>query len=404
MVMKTTTLLLPIIIAITTACNKPENKNAIDTYKDISIITTRKNKQISSIIIDTIFTNKKLSHSGDGFWKMRNDTFYYFDRTLAVVDMYNQNGIFQKRALGIGKGPGEVIEEICAVCNFNKGWLLTEVYNVYNFSRQFNDKKMRLLFKITENIEQRKGDLRKNPHPNKDFELYVPAYNYPQISQIDKNTVLMKVSCEYPDFMKQQYYNESAIVATYNFDKGTLTKLMGRYPPCYQKQRIAPAFSNYYYSSYKNNKYLLSFGIDSLIYICNNSFVPQKAFSISGDIVNDNYYTIDTRENGHHERINFFKELKTKGYYTSIYYCKQKDITFRVYKTGIKKDNIPDNLSEAVNPSRMQIYKGFTLIGDVPVPENFEIIGYNAPWFFADGYFDAKEDYDIIGFYKFKLE
>jgi hypothetical protein len=119
-------------------------------------------------------------------------------------------------------------------------------------------------------------------------------------------------------------------------------------------------------------------------------------------MINVNYDTKNTKNKTNNH--NFKEERIIRCYYTSIYYCKEKDLTLRIYKTGIKEDNIPDDLSEVTNPSRMQIYKGIDLIGDISVPEHFEIIGYKAPWFFADGYFNIKEDYDIVGFYKFNIE
>lgn len=390
-----------LLITLCISCNVSNNENNNDLYSDITVLNSGQDIIINTLQFDTIKTNTSFTYSGDAFWKLRDDSLYYFDRLLGTVDIFNLNGEFMKRALGIGKGPNEVMEEIGTVCDFHKGWLLVAIYNVFQFSRSFNDKKTKFLLSISNDWGKKKQDLQNNPNPTEDIELYVPAYINPQMTFLNNQSVIMKVSCEYPDFREKKYYTESAIVAEYNFEKGTLTKLMGKYPPSYKTENYTTAFANHYYSKYKEDTYLLSFGIDPLIYICDDSFKPQKAFGLCGKMINVNYDTKNSnnKTNNH----DFKKERIIRGYYTSIYYCKEKDLTFRIYKTGIKEDNIPDDLSEVTNPSRMQIYKGTDLIGDVSVPELFEIISYKAPYYFSDGYLKIEEDYDIIGFYKFKI-
>ncbi len=367
------------------------------TYENAKEIVSNKKIELSHIHVDTIVVNNPYSLSGDGFWKINGDSLYYFDRLLAVVDTYDKNGEFHSRRLGIGRGPGEVMEEIGTVCQVNEKWLLTEIYNIYQFSTYFSDKKMKFLFHFGEDIEERKQDLYANPDPREDIELYVPAYSMPQMNHLLDTRVLMKVSCEYPDFLEKEYYSSSALVAEYDFEEGSITKLMGKYPPCYQREKGAPAFANHYYSKYKNGKYLLSFALDKNIYICNNTFEPISAFGIKGDIQNEDYNLIDFQSGGV-ESYNFQEERDRKGFYTSLYYYAEEDLTFRVYKTGTK-----DEATLSHNPSRMQLYRGTELIGDVKVPDNFEIIAYQAPYFYADGLHEIGEDKDVIGIFKFKL-
>jgi len=208
--------------------------------------------------------------------------------------------------------------------------------------------------------------------------------------------LLIKVSCEYPDLFEKKYYEQSAIMAEYNFEKGTITKLMGRYSPAY-KDKIVPAFASHYYSPYKNGQYLLTFAIDHKIYITNKDFEPIKAFGLKGHFLNEDY--IEKTDMTYHE---IQDELNTKAFYTSIYYSKDLNITFRIYKTGLA--NSANDIQENLNPSRMQIYQGTDLIGDIVVPENFEIIGYKAPYFYADGYEKTGEETDSLGVYRFMVD
>lgn len=391
-----------IVIISCISCNNINDQDNNDYYSNIERVGSGKDISINRLSIDTVKTNVSFTYSGDVFWKMKDDTLYLFDRLLGIVDIFNRKGEFYKRALGIGKGPNEVMEEIGTVCNFKDGWLIVDIYNVFRFSRAFDNKRHKFLFSIDRDMQKKKQDLLKNPNPAKDIELYVPAYLYPQMVFLKNQSVLIKVSCEYPDFRENRYYKESALIGEYDFTKGTITRLMGRYSNEYKTEDYTVAFANHYFTKYKNEGYLLSFGIDTLLYICDDDFKPHKAFGISGNMENTEY----ARKNKKDKTIshNFKTERLIKGYYTSIFYCNENNLTFRVYKTGIKKDNIPNDLSKSKNPSRMQIYKGTKLIGDVPVPEHFEIIGHKGTWFYADGYFKSKEDGDEIGFYRFRIE
>ncbi len=390
--------LLFIIIFFSISCNT-NNSNA-DKYLDIDFLRSENKIEIKNIDIDTILTNFSFTYSGDMFWKLRDDSLYLFDRTMGTVDIYNKQGIFSRRALGIGRGPGEVLEEIRTICSFNSGWLLFDNYFVYYFSRDFKNKKLN---NALQNITQEKYNrLLENPDPTKDIELYVPTdFDPPQGSFLKDNSVLLKVCCSNPHSWDKRYYHESAIMAEYDFMKGTITKLMGAYPPVYKSDDFTISFPESYYTEYKNKEYLMTFAIDTLIYICDEKFNPQKSFGIEGKMVNKDYKLTNSEKNDDVSWGEIMKEKNCKAYYRTIYYCKDKDITLRTYKTGTVNENVT---IESINPSRMQIYKGIDLVGDVPVPDNFEIIAYEAPYFYADGYFEAGEERDKVGIYKFKLD
>lgn len=363
-------------------------------YENVELVNTKCLIELDKIKIDTVVVDKVLSISGEGFWKKKDNFFYYFDKLLGTVDCYDIDGHFIKRAMGIGKGPGEVLEEIGTICRFKEGWLLAHVYHLSLFSETLDSKETKYLFKFDADFENKKKSIMKDPHPSEDIEVYVPAYDYPQMIFNKEESVLLKVSCEYPDYNEKLYYKESTLIANYDFSKGTITKLMGRYSPVYQKTIKYPAFAHHYFSKYEHDKYLLNFGIDSLIYVCDENFIPQKAFGRKAKFVDCNYV-----QKNKFEWKDIEKERSEKGYYVSIFYCKEKDVVFRVYKTGLKDNGI----KEGGNPTRMQIYKGKALIGDVSVPDNFEIIAYDAPYFYCDGYTEIGEDYDKIGIYRFKL-
>jgi len=391
--------ILIVLIIICGACTTKTRQIALELYADVDPLECNREISISNLYIDTLIVNNLFSLSGDGFWKLKGDSLYHFDQVLAVVDVYDKTGKFHRRSLGIGRGPGEVMEEIGTVCAYQGGWLLTEVYNIYHFNSVFNDKQMKFLFHFGEDMEQKKQDLYKNPDPTKDVELYVPDYTTPQMLLDANQNVLMKISCEYPDFMQQHYYQSSALVAHYDFEKGSITKMMGRYPPCYQLDEGAPAFSNHYFAPYKEDQYLLTFGLDSLIYICDDQFRPLESFGWPGDMINTDYATINLQQE-QVENYDLDEEWINRGYYTSVYYCAAQDVTFRIYKTGLDSEA----KGESDNPSRMQIYQGTNLIGDVVVPHRFEIIDYQTPYFYAEGYYEMGEETDQIGVYTFKLE
>jgi hypothetical protein len=393
--MKTTVFII-LLALIIQGCSKPLKKDSAELYSNIENITSKKHATTIDITLDTIIVDNQFSTSGDGFWRIRNDTLYFFDRVMGEVSVFDKNGKFLWDGLGLGRGPGEVLEEIGNVCPFKDGWFLTEVYNVYHFNSNFGNKKMKFLIDFGDDFESRRQELYANPNPMKDIELYVPAYENPQMHQLDGNTVLLKVSCEYPDYAQKEYYDQSAIMAEYDFEKGTITKLMARYSPAY-KDKIVPAFASHYYSPYKNGQYLLTFAIDHKIYITNEDFEPKTAFGLKGQFLNEDY--IQKAEMSYPEML---KELENKAYYTSIYHSEPHNLTFRVYKTG--QNNKTKNAETTTNPSRMQIYQGTDLIGDISVPDNFEIINYKAPYYYADGYEKIGEERDYLGVYRFKVD
>ncbi len=383
--------------------NSPEQSQ--DSYKHIDQHDSKDLKQITHLPIDTILMQHDIITSGDGFWKIHENAFFFFDRTLATVLIFDQEGTFQKKALGIGRGPAEVLEEIGTVCRSNEGWLLAEVIYMHRFSDDFDNKKTNFFISWNENVASKRETIMESDNPTKYPEVYLPAYDFPQMMQIEDQKALIKISCEYPDFYEPLYY-KSALVGEYCFEKGTLTKLMGRYPPCYQNEEFAPAFDNHYFSPYKNGQYLLSFALDPQIYICDQELNPKKAFGKEANFQNTNYILTNAKDNASIDyNINvLLRERKIRGYNTSVFYCPEEDLIFRVYKTGLESKEIPEDLYGINNPSRMQIYKGLDVIGDVAVPHNFEILAYKAPYFYADGLLEVGDEKDKIGVYRFELE
>jgi hypothetical protein len=89
--------------------------------------------------------------------------------------------------------------------------------------------------------------------------------------------------------------------------------------------------------------------------------------------MNDDYFTTDNISVAA-DNDKFIKDRQEFGYYANLFHATNENLALRTYSTG-KVD--------LHSTSRMQIYEGFTLIGDVEVPNGFEIINYQSPYFYA---------------------
>lgn len=83
-------------------------------------------------------------------------------------------------------------------------------------------------------------------------------------------------------------------------------------------------------------------------------------------------------------------DRSTKGYYQSMKLFDDMDLLFRTYSKN-----------ESTKSDGLQIYQNEILIGDVPVPESFEVVGYNSPYFY--GQISGNGDADLLQLYRFKI-
>ena len=120
------------------------------------------------------------------------------------------------------------------------------------------------------------------------------------------------------------------------------------------------------------------------MYVYDKSFRLKYSFGQKGKDMNQDYLRLSVES--------FQKELSeeqnTKGRYTSL--CIVGDMTFRTYRTGIPQ-----------NQTRLQIYEGTTLIGDIQVPEGFKTLGYIEPYYYSE--FICDEEKESMELYRFKL-
>src|SRR5690554_5131108 len=110
-----------IILFLLQACTNLQEKSSTELYSNVQAIPSNKITAVVNITLDTIIVDSQLSTSGDGFWRVKNDTLYFFDRIMGEVSVFDDKGKFLWNGLGLGRGPGEVLEEIGNVCPFNEG-------------------------------------------------------------------------------------------------------------------------------------------------------------------------------------------------------------------------------------------------------------------------------------------
>jgi hypothetical protein len=112
-----------------------------------------------------------------------------------------------------------------------------------------------------------------------------------------------------------------------------------------------------------------------------------------------NYLATDTYEEA---MDRWTEDRASNGYYTDIKAFSEQELVFRIYTAGTSESDFQNkSVTDEYFPKRMQIYHQKKLVGDVPVPDRFKIIGYSDGYFIADGLVD--EFNNKMGFYRFKL-
>lgn len=66
------------------------------------------------------------------------------------------------------------------------------------------------------------------------------------------------------------------------------------------------------------------------------------------------------------------------------------DLLFRTYSKN-----------ESAKVDGLQVYHNEILIGDVQVPESFEVVGYSAPYYY--GQISGNGDAELLQLYRFKI-
>lgn len=369
--------------------------------KTFTISKTDAEIRINKILLDTIL----ISHpntSFQGFMKFDSSKkeIIYFDELFSTVSRFTLDGKFIESLLGKGDSPKEV-QGINNYLKLGNEHLIFKGYSVYHFNENWERTK-----KTTLNFESEKSfkELENNPKPE-DIGIYEVKYFNNDFLMYDMNHIMFNIETTHPKYngylstTSKNYFESAKILGVAELNSGKVTSLQGKCSTIYRNLNNIPNFANWHFDK-NNDDIYLNFEADSLIYVYDKSFNPVKGFGRSGKVNNTKY----RKTNSYDDAMNLnYSDRQRYGYYYTLKCFPQKSLIFRCYKLGTNQDveNINKDNPDDENPMRMQIYLNEILVGDVPVPNHFKIIGTDGKYFYADGFMN--EENGVLGFYRFSL-
>lgn len=370
-------------ICLIIGCSESISDTKVDW--NLPILTTNspipKNYKLDSLILDTV------SISSSGTLSVLKNKIAFIDHEFCWFILFDTTGKFISRKIGQGDGVNQLpCKKISNYVSRPNGdhIFLGPTWDVYIFDSSF----------------KKKSDYLINWHPkgNKEFILQHPDPADPIMYSItygiqpiraDNNFIFIPIFSQHKLFFPavKNYADEARIFGKLDINKGDVSQLFGRLSPIYRHNLSTRTFPYPIYDLKDEAEMIISFPVDSLIYISDKSFHIKSAFGRMGRNMDTNY---ESTNDYNKFNITWRKEFSSKGTFTGIDYISEQNIILRTYhKNGNSKYD------------GLQIYKNKTLISDIDIPVNIKYVGYIAPY----AYFSTGPD-DIgstLKLYKIKL-
>ena len=356
-----------------------------------TLVVENKKISIESISIDTIALSPP-AFSGNGYFRMKKDTIYFFDLIFLTVSAFDRQGDFLYRGLGKGSGPKEIasfnnhgfmpngnsffLGTSYDLSYYTENWERYDRVKFIDWSRSKNQYGSRDVDKIgTYSFEFVNSPYHNKWLPiNSNNQAYLSLWISPSVNPTF-NSINGNLS----------YYKNAHSIGLLDISTGKVLKVFGNKPNEYVTYAFIPIleFMNY---DLMNDSLIVSHAIGDQISIYDTNQNLVSKFGVEGKDMNRDYPNITSPEE--HEK-QWFNVYSNYGYYYSIFYSHQNQLIFRSYTKDI------DN-------GGLQIYDtNYQLIGDLSVPKRFNIIGFDGEYYYADGLLNEAED--KLAFFKFKL-
>ncbi len=385
------TFAVALIYLLVISCNSKEPKTAA-YYANYDLhLSSALNDTQSIINIDTL----KITHPdgvGKGFSRIVNGELIFFDLARTEVRRITNQFELGEYLLTKGDGPNQIPSFQSFGSSANQNLLLSN-WTFFNFDKDWNYlNKGAISFYSNSEL----NEIGSNPKPEM-AGIYELKY-YEQEPLFIHDKLLIKIESSNPRYnfvMHKNYYEEARIAAEVNLNTKKIDEILGRKPPIYTNYNLIPHHDHHYWDINSANEIYLSFEPDSLIYICDDKLVPQRAFGVAGINMQQDYYEVTNVED---YDSYWFLSQTSKGYYKHLKVIEEDRLVFRTYNQGTSETTF----GYGDNPKRMQVYKDFELIADVPVPSFFKVIGKMGEYYYADGSTENRENEEIV-LYRFKL-
>lgn len=342
------------------------------------------------VIVDTIRIDASAT-SLRGEWDIRDDRLFFTDYALVGIREYSSEGIFIKRHIEKGRGPGESPTPFNTVCfghdrclySLDQSWF----YSVYDSTFTVIVSRYRFLSETNYN----KGDWnRLLLHPDPEIDnMYEFNLDVRDMRPIGDGQVLVPVYTEhaifnaYASINHRSYWKNSYLFMIVDPGSERIVSKFGHFPPIYQKRRI-PAFYKYGFDVGDDGIYV-SFAADSLIYVFDRtSLMPTKAFGCSFAGFNDHF----PESRSFDDYASSFRDLQSEyGWFGRIMLDGNR--IFRSYKLAGKAGY------------GVQIYEDYALVSDIHFNEEPSVIGRIGSYYYISVPVDTVNDQFV--FYRFMV-
>ena len=300
--------------------------------------------------------------SGLGFVKCFDNNIVVFDEYFCQAHIFTREGKFIQTKLGLGRGPDEIPTIKMVASNDKYIAIFEKIWRIHLF-----DKNWRKVKVINVDFGQDKSyiDLEKNPK-GMDKGIYEVDYSEGQFSFVNDTTMMVHIVSDHPlfnSFFVKEYYESAQNIATISLNSGKVLKLGVPYSMEYLKYNYIPNF-RYSYSTVKSDNIVLSFNVDSTIYLYNSTNL--ELFKKGGRKVEIESITYPETNSFEEAEEILNSQRVIFPYYGQIHFWKSENMIVRIFKTS-DKDKF----------DFLQMYNGDDLeyITERKIPKNVRIAG-----------------------------
>lgn len=338
--------------------------------------------EITSIDLQAFYLDS-IESSYVAFLDIDQNNILLIDKKFCFVFFFDKNGHFIRKELGQGQGPRELMTGMI------DGYAKIDTSG-YFFVGGGNDCHLyNKEFEIQNRYVIDKGERKGKANYDTPW-IYTLSYEHLLMKNY-KEYLYYTVFSEYDDmnFIDSpiEYFAKAHYLCKMNINSGKVENMLGKYPIIYDEKKELKQFSFVDFDIDSTGKFYISFEADSLIYEYDVNFFPVNTYGYAGNNMNIADRVLNTFSDF---RQYYEISRSNSGYYTSIKFVNETGLLFRSYTRG--KDSISDGL---------QIYKNGILLGDIIVPENFKILGYIAPYYYATS--GINEENESVEIFKFKI-
>ncbi len=323
--------------------------------------------KVSLTQLDTLYINADQT-SLEGQWLMWQDSLYFLDMFSAGVRVYDLDGNYVHEAIRAGRANHEIwAPSLVAAVDTHQNKLVfcdtQMVLNVFSENYEKNFTTASAWFTLLDEDFGIKQWNKLYRHPNpKEPEIYEYAVDSQRLVISEEGVTLPVESTHvlYNGYnvsnRARQCWKKNAVFITFDLSNIPATRrLWGRFPPVYQEGNY-PVFAAVDICVGKD-VYYVSFAADPKIYVYNLMGSLVESFGSPDTRISCKYPQTRTLEE--YDR-NCRQQLMEFGHYGRLFFDGR--YLLRTYYTDEKKWG-------------MQVYEGYTLVGDCMLPGPVEIIG-----------------------------